>query len=233
MNWETFKNKYTRFEKAVIIVQDYLQLGSYEKVAKKYKGDKYNVASIVAGCKKELQQEYPVLYKEFKNITNKNHAKNGDKRAKMQKQDWKAVKSKYKGIELGRFVMREAVELGGVQGLSVKYNIAANNFSKIITRYREEIAYKYPEEMKVYTEKASRRGPKKIYNKEKLELKKKFEPKYLEILDKKILDIKLLDYVLQFNVENLTSEKIIKMANEKGIKVYSLDQMGKPQIVRV
>jgi len=232
MIWEEFKKSYSTFEKAIIIVQDYMELGGYIEVANKYGPDRYKVAAIVNGNKERLQEEYPILYNEFKSITNKNFAKKGDKRVKMQKEDWKIVKNKYKGIDLARFVMKEAVELGGIKGLEIKYNVTANNFAKIINRYREAISYKYPNEMKLYIEKVGKRGPKKgSSNKEKNDSKKKFRPKVLDILGKEILDLKFLDYVLKFNTEELTGEKLIRIANERGIKVYELTNDGNKRFI--
>jgi len=230
MDWQELKREYRGIDRAILIMQLYMKLGSYKAVADKYKIDRFAVASTVSKYKKELEKEYPKLYKDFRELTKNNYGKERGRRVSIDHGDWKAVKSKYKGVNLARFVMKEAIELGGIKGVEVKYNVTANNFAKIINRYREEISYKYPNEMKLYIEKAGKRGPKKgSENKDKT--RKEFKPQYLEILEVEVSEDEFLNYITKFNTGELSSIQLIKMAKEKGISVYELNNDGKKKFV--
>lgn len=230
MNWETLKKEYVGIDRAVFIMQEYMKLGSYKAVADKHKTDRFVVASSVSKYKKELEKQYPKLYKEFRELTKNNYGKERGRRVAIDHGDWKEVKKKHKGIDLARFVMQEACELGGLKSLEIKYNVLTNSFSKIIHKYREEMEYKYPSEVERYVKTAGKRGPRKgSENKDKT--KKEFKPEYLEILESEILDSKFLNYITKFNTGELSGIQLITMAKEKGVKVYELTDDGKRKFI--
>ncbi len=230
MTWEEVKKKYRGIDRSIFIIQQYMKLGSYKAVADKYKADRFIVASSVSRYKKELEKQYPKLYKEFRELTKNNYGKERGRRVSIDHGDWKEVKKKYKGVELSRFVMNEACELGGLKSLEIKYNVLTNSFSKIIHKYREEMEYKYPSEVERYMKTVGKPGPRKG-SENKDNTRKMFKAKYLEILEPEVSEFKFLDYITKFNTGELSSMQLMQIAKEKGIRVYELKDDGKKKFI--
>jgi hypothetical protein len=228
ITWKELKQKYKKIELAKFLAEEYIKYGTYQAVAKKYGTEHSNVSSAINYHAEKLKDTYPDTYKEFKENAYMARGRNSKKVRHMGGKGWKEIKKKYEGIERVRFVMKEAVEIGSLGAVGEKYGVSASNLCKMISYYKDELDRDYPEELARY----------KAYAGYMMQRKPAYEPpesrfssKVFEGLNKEILDLKFLDFVDKYNTGELSTIQLIKMASNKGIKVYELTNDGNKRFI--
>lgn len=228
MTWDEVKKQYKGVERAVFIIQEYMKLDSYKKIADKFGTDRARITASVNTQKEELEEKYPELYVEYRKKSVGNKGKTGKRLSTKERAEWAEVKKKYQGVERAKFVIEESIRLGGLKALEVKYSLAANNFSKIICEYKKELEEKYPKEFRLYQNTGTAKKGRKV----KVEhLGKKFKPEIWKLLDKEVSEYKFRDFILNYNVGERSTIQLITMAKENGIRVYSLTDDGKRKFI--
>lgn len=229
MTWDDVKKQYKGIDRALFVIKEYIELGSYSKIAEKYGTDRSRIGAAVSTQKKFLEKQYPELYSEYRKISISNKGKTDRRGYSGLREDWNNVKKQYNGIDRVRFVMKECIEVGGLSNLEKKYGVPQNNFCKMICRYKSQLEKEYPQELENYKNYGTkRRGTKIKIN----HIGKKFKPEVFDMLDKEVTEYKFLDFIRDYNTGDLSTMELIKMANDRGIKIYEIKDDGSKRIIK-
>lgn len=234
MAWSDLKRKYVGLELAKMLMEEYLKLGSHDKIARKYDINRETITSYFHRNKDEIEKRYPQLYEDYKTLTlltRGGSVKRGNftKKNKEAIKRWEDLKAKYKGFDRALFVIQEIDRLGGRKAFLEQYKVDSANISKLVTLNKKELEKRNPNELAKY----------KAYCKENLGRKSSGAPKcnifrsnIFKELEDEVSEEKFLDFILNYNTGELSTEQLIKMANAKGVKVYELLNDGSKRIIK-
>ncbi|MEG1256643.1 hypothetical protein [Clostridium sp.] len=238
--WEEIKKTHKGVELARIIAEGYVELGNYKCVEEKYEISRKRLSSQVSKYKDELQEKYPELMQKFHEVTKSNNGINqytkGEKSKLTEKEKkWEHIKNTYEGMELSKYLMEQYILVGNAMALEGIYGVKKAHILLTIRKYSKELAEAEPHLTKMFEDKVEYN---RIYGNRIAAEKNSgerglttFKPEFLDKLPRKIECRKFIDYVLEFNTGFSTGERLVKLANQRGIQVYDIIK-GKEKIIK-
>jgi hypothetical protein len=233
VNWEDVKEQYKGVERAVLIINDYLELGNYERVGKKYNTTQHIVRASVCTQKDNLLEQYPELYKKYIRISvnskgkvdGKINRKNYITKDSAGRKEWEKIKKEYIGVERALFIIRESLKEGQVKAVADRYNMPTGSLIKIITMNKDTLLENYYEEYMQYKEQCRKRQGERGVR------LKRFNKDVFKELNKEIYSEDFLNFIIDYNVGERSTIDIMKIAKKQGIRVFDYTVEGNKKFV--
>ncbi|WP_346905925.1 hypothetical protein [Clostridium sp.] len=233
MDWEEVKKQYKGVDRALLLVNDYMELGNYKKIGEKYNTTWEKVCATVNSNKKTLEEFYPEIYKRYTKISFSNkgkvdgvhNCKNYVTKNSKNRKAWEKIKVKYTGADRALFIIRESLKAGQVKEVADRYNMPVASLVKIITMHKEELLKDHYEEYMQYKEQCRRRQGERVVR------IKRYTEKIFKDMPQSMYEEDFLNFIIQYNTGERSSMDMIKIAKKNGVRVYDYTVEGNKKFV--
>ncbi|MEG0133085.1 MAG: hypothetical protein RR851_10260 [Clostridium sp.] len=240
-NWDEVRNGLKGLAYAKVIIETYIEFGSYKALKEEYGVEFDHLNNIVGKSRKKLREKYPELMKSYDCMARQNqeNKKLGKKQLTEQERKWKELRELYKGVELSKYLMEQYILIGSSRQLESIYGVKKAHIMLTIRNNMDKLKEIEPKLCEMFETKISyNKKNGNLFSSEINQTKDylgglpRFEPKLLDSLPKKIEYPKFRDFALKFDTGFRTGDQLIKLANERGIQVYDLIE-GKEKTVKI